>query len=148
MKTSWKDRKCRNSRCDGGAFVYSQFPNHIAYGYVPQPIRDGAGATDPGPRDILRDLENPDMLVPPATDAGLLPNMRFSFSDTHMTLRPGGWSREITSRELPVAKTMAGVARREHTHCRHLQLPRCKDHRCGTGGNQTRRHAGNPLASQ
>ena len=89
--------------------MYIQYQNQAAYGYVPQPIRDGAGATDPGPRDILRDLENPDMLVPPATDAGLLPNMRFSFSDTHMTLRPGGWSREITARELPVATTMAGV---------------------------------------
>ncbi|HEX7715221.1 MAG TPA: cupin domain-containing protein, partial [Bacillota bacterium] len=78
-------------------------------GYVPKPVRNGAGATDPGPRDILRDLENPDMLVPPATDGGLLPNMKFSFSDTSMVLKPGGWSREVTARELPVATTMAGV---------------------------------------
>lgn len=77
---------------------------------VPQPIReDGAGATDPGPRDVMRDIENPDMLVPPATDAGLLPNLKFSFSDTSMVLKMGGWSREITARELPVAATMAGV---------------------------------------
>lgn len=89
--------------------MHFQYQNQAACFYVPQPIRDGAGATDPGPRDILRDLENPDMLVPPATDAGLLPNMKFSFSDTHMTLRPGGWSREVTSRELPVNTTMAGV---------------------------------------
>lgn len=89
--------------------MYHQYFKKAMYGQIPQPIRDGEGATDPGPRDILRDLENPDMLVPPSTDAGLLPNMKFSFSDTHMTLRPGGWSREITSRELPVAVTMAGV---------------------------------------
>ncbi|HMM19948.1 MAG TPA: cupin domain-containing protein [Selenomonadales bacterium] len=77
---------------------------------IPQPIReDGAGATDPGPRDIMRDIENPDMLVPPATDAGLLPNLKFSFSDTSMVLKMGGWSREITARELPVATTLAGV---------------------------------------
>lgn len=77
---------------------------------VPQPIRDdGAGALDLGPRDILRDFENPDMLVPPATDAGLIPNLKFSFSDAHMTLNHGGWSREITIRELPVATTLAGV---------------------------------------
>ncbi|MFD0671261.1 oxalate decarboxylase family bicupin [Cohnella sp. GCM10027633] len=77
---------------------------------VPQPIRpDGAGATDPGPRDVLRDLQNPDMLVPPATDAGTVANMRFSFSDTHMQLNHGGWSREVTVRELPIAKTLAGV---------------------------------------
>ncbi|MFF2479553.1 oxalate decarboxylase family bicupin [Paenibacillus sp. NPDC058071] len=77
---------------------------------VPQPIRpDGAGATDFGPRDVMRDLENPDLLVPPATDAGLIPNLRYSFSDTHMQLNHGGWSREITSRELPIATTLAGV---------------------------------------
>jgi oxalate decarboxylase len=77
---------------------------------VPQPIRnDYTGATDFGPRDIMRDIENPDMLVPPVTDAGLIPNLKFSFSDTHMQLNHGGWSREITVRELPIATTLAGV---------------------------------------
>ncbi|NUU61927.1 oxalate decarboxylase family bicupin [Paenibacillus agri] len=77
---------------------------------IPQPIRsDGAGNVDNGPRDILRDLQNPDMFVPPVTDNGLVPNLRFSFSDTHMQLNHGGWSREITVRELPIATTLAGV---------------------------------------
>lgn len=81
-----------------------------AYGTLPQPIRsDGAGATDFGPRDVLRDLENPDVLVPPSTDAGRLPNLKFSFSDAHMNLHHGGWSREVTVRELPIATTLAGV---------------------------------------
>lgn len=80
------------------------------YSYVPQPIRkDGAGWVDKGPRDIMRDLENPDMFVPPKTDAGLVPNLKFSFSDTHMVLKNGGWSREITARDLPIATTLAGV---------------------------------------
>ncbi|MCG7406915.1 oxalate decarboxylase family bicupin [Paenibacillus sp. ACRRX] len=78
--------------------------------HIPQPIReDGAGWFDKGPRDIMRDCENPDMLVPPVTDAGLIPNLRFSYSDTHMQLNHGGWSREITVRELPIATTLAGV---------------------------------------
>lgn len=77
---------------------------------VPQPIReDGAGGPDLGPRDVMRDIENPDMLVPPVTDSGLLPNLRMSFSDTHMQLNHGGWSREITVRDLPIATTLAGV---------------------------------------
>lgn len=80
------------------------------YSYVPQPIRkDGAGGVDKGPRDVMRDLENPDLLVPPKTDAGLVPNLKFSFSDTHMVLKHGGWSREITVRDLPIATTLAGV---------------------------------------
>ncbi|TVX93533.1 oxalate decarboxylase family bicupin [Paenibacillus agilis] len=77
---------------------------------IPQPIRsDGAGATDLGPRNIMLDMQNPDMLVPPATDAGTMPNMRFSFSDAPMQLNHGGWSRQVTIRELPIATTIAGV---------------------------------------
>lgn len=86
-----------------------QQPNEKPF-IIPQPIRsDGAGGPDLGPRDVLRDIQNPDMLVPPATDNGLLPNLRMSFSDTHMQLNHGGWSREITVRDLPVATTLAGV---------------------------------------
>jgi oxalate decarboxylase len=90
--------------------VENQPGTRAANGNVPQPIRnDGAGATDFGPRDVMRDIENPDMLVPPVTDAGLLPNLKFSFSDTHMKLNHGGWSREVTVRQLPIATTLAGV---------------------------------------
>ncbi|OUM87032.1 MAG: oxalate decarboxylase [Bacillus thermozeamaize] len=85
-------------------------PENYPYIYVPMPIRDdGAGGIDLGPRDVMRDLENPDSLVPPATDAGTIPNLKFSFSDTHMQLNHGGWSRQITVRELPIATTLAGV---------------------------------------
>ncbi|MEI5909309.1 oxalate decarboxylase family bicupin [Bacillus spongiae] len=77
---------------------------------IPQPIReDGAGFVDLGPRDVMRDKENPDMLVPPMTDAGTIPNLKFSFSDTYMNLDKGGWSRQITERELPIATQLAGV---------------------------------------
>ena len=49
---------------------------------IPQPIRssDAQGWLDLGPRDIHRDRENPDVLVPPDTDDGTLANMKFSFS--------------------------------------------------------------------
>src|SRR4051812_23968346 len=76
---------------------------------VPQPMTDGVGATDPGPRNILLDLQNPDLLTPPRTDAGTIPNMKFSFSNAHNRLCEGGWAREVTARELPVSITMAGV---------------------------------------
>src|SRR6266702_3829720 len=76
---------------------------------VPQPIRDGAGATDPGPRNILLDRQNPDILTPPSTDAGTLPNLKFSFALAHNRLQEGGWARHVTVRELPIATTLAGV---------------------------------------
>jgi oxalate decarboxylase len=76
---------------------------------IPQPQRPGRGGTDPGPRNLIRDRQNPDLLVPPATDHGTLPNLRFSFSDAHVRLESGGWTRQVTVRELGVSKNIAGV---------------------------------------
>lgn len=60
-------------------------------GTIPQPIRkDGAGATDNGPRDVMRDLENPDMLVPPVTDAGSLPNIEVFLLRYSYAIKPWG----------------------------------------------------------
>ncbi len=78
-------------------------------GSEPQPLRGGKGASDPGPRDLVRDREDPDMLSPPETDHGTIPNLKFSFADAHNRLNPGGWAREVTERELPIAKQLAGV---------------------------------------
>ncbi len=78
-------------------------------GEAPQPLKEDVGATDPGPRNLGRDRQNPDVLAPPDTDSGEVPNLRFSFSDAHNRLEEGGWAREVTARELPVATTLAGV---------------------------------------
>jgi oxalate decarboxylase len=76
---------------------------------VPQPRRPGHGGTDPGSRNLMRDRQNPDMLVPPSTDHGTLPNLRFSFSDAHVRQETGGWTRQVTARELGISKNIAGV---------------------------------------
>jgi oxalate decarboxylase len=75
----------------------------------PQPIRANVGGTDPGPRNVSLDRQNPDILTPPSTDAGTIPNLKFSFSLAHNRLQEGGWARQVTARELPVATTLAGV---------------------------------------
>ena len=41
--------------------------------------------------------------------SGTVPNLRFSFEDAHPRVEDGGWAREVTERELPVATTLAGV---------------------------------------
>jgi oxalate decarboxylase len=69
-----------------------------------EPIMGDKGATILGPRNPPRESQNPDILRPPATDHGALPNLRFS-----LKARDGGWSREVTQRELEISKTMAGV---------------------------------------
>jgi oxalate decarboxylase len=76
---------------------------------MPQPRRAGVGGTNPGPKNPIRASQNPDLLSPPATDHGVLPNLRFSFDDAHMRLASGGWTRQITVRELGIAKNVAGV---------------------------------------
>jgi oxalate decarboxylase len=76
---------------------------------APQPIRGDAGATIIGPSNPSREAENPDTLAPPSVDHGTLANLRWSFADSHMHLSPGGWGRQTTVRELPIATELAGV---------------------------------------
>lgn len=93
----------------GGIFAAATAAGAETNEAVPQPKRPGAGGADPGPRNLVRDRQNPDLLAPPSTDHGTLPNLRFSFSDSHMRLESGGWTRQVTQRELGVSKDMAGV---------------------------------------
>src|SRR6202163_528249 len=79
------------------------------FSHRPQPIDGKTGATIIGPTNPAREAQNPDTLVPPRQDHGTLPNLRWSFADSHMHLTPGGWGRQTTARELPVATELAGV---------------------------------------
>jgi oxalate decarboxylase len=74
-----------------------------------EPIRGDSGASIMGPRNLPLERENPDMLASPSTDAGTIPNLKFSFSAARNRLAPGGWAREVTVRELPISTTIAGV---------------------------------------
>ncbi|HEX5435869.1 MAG TPA: oxalate decarboxylase family bicupin [Gemmatimonadaceae bacterium] len=78
-------------------------------GGVPQPIRGNLGASILGPRNVPLERENPDLLAPPYTDSGTVPNLKFSFSAARTRLLKGGWAREVTQRELPIATEIAGV---------------------------------------
>lgn len=73
------------------------------------PLREGKGATILGPRNRPREAEARDLVRPPGTDKGSVPNLRWSFADSHNRIEPGGWARETTVRELPVSTAMAGV---------------------------------------
>jgi oxalate decarboxylase len=74
-----------------------------------EPIRGTWGASILGPRNIAVERENPDLLASPETDAGTVPNLKFSYSTARNRIAAGGWAREVTVRELPVATKMAGV---------------------------------------
>src|SRR4051794_28893041 len=62
-----------------------------------------------GPRNIPVESANPDLLIGPDTDAGTIPNLKFPYAQAHNRVLSGGWAREVTTRELPVAKDLAGV---------------------------------------
>jgi len=74
-----------------------------------RPIRGDEGAPVMGPRNRPLQRENPDILVPPETDSGTIPNLKYSFDAAHNRVLSGGWAREVTVRELPVATELAGV---------------------------------------
>src|SRR6266850_3465152 len=77
--------------------------------HVLEPIRGDRGASILGPRNVALERENPDMLASPYTDAGTIPNLKFSFSTARNRLATGGWAREVTVRELPISTSLAGV---------------------------------------
>jgi oxalate decarboxylase len=70
---------------------------------------DDRKTSDPGPTNRALDAQNPDSNLPPSTDAGGVQTFKYPFSLAHKRLHSGGWSREVTVRELAVATTMAGV---------------------------------------
>src|SRR5256884_9463531 len=78
-------------------------------GIVPAMAADSS-RSDPGPGNPTLDGQNPDSMWPPGTDSkSLVPTFKYPFSLANKRTYEGGWSREVTGRELPISKTMAGV---------------------------------------
>src|SRR5258707_3458614 len=66
--------------------------------------------SDPGPGNPALDGQNLDSMWPPSTDSkSLVPTFKYPFSLANKRVYEGGWSREVTVRELPVSKSMTGV---------------------------------------
>ena len=66
--------------------------------------------SDPGLGNPGLDAQNADTMWPPSTDSkSLVPTFKYPFSLANKRVYEGGWSREVTVRELPVSKSMAGV---------------------------------------
>jgi hypothetical protein len=52
----------------------------------PLPYRNGDGASVLGPWNPERARQNPDLVRPPSTDHGNMPNLRWSFVDSHIRI--------------------------------------------------------------
>ncbi|HLR60498.1 MAG TPA: oxalate decarboxylase family bicupin [Pseudogracilibacillus sp.] len=75
----------------------------------PQPIKGKRGGHIFGAENPEISRQNPDFMTPPNTDKGTMPNLKYPYAQTHTRIENGGWSREVTTRELPPSKTIAGV---------------------------------------
>jgi hypothetical protein len=93
----------------GNRDPYDSKVDSVGQNLHPLPWRNGDGATIQGPRNKDRERQNPDMIRPPSTDHGNMPNMRWSFADSHLRIEEGGWTRQTTVRELGTSKELAGV---------------------------------------
>ncbi|EZF30614.1 oxalate decarboxylase [Trichophyton mentagrophytes] len=84
----------------------------IPKGGVPgQPIQEsGKGAVFSGGTNNQLDLQNPSNIGgQPATDNGLVPNMKWSFSLSKTRMLYGGWIREQVIQDLPSSHDIAGA---------------------------------------
>jgi oxalate decarboxylase len=66
-------------------------------------------ASNPGPGNAPLAQQNQDSFMPPATDHGDEPAFKYSFSLSHNRTYKGGWARQVTVRDFPLSKDLAGV---------------------------------------
>ncbi|KAH8176776.1 cupin domain-containing protein [Sarocladium implicatum] len=75
-----------------------------------QPISaDGKGGPIAGGTNKQLDLQNPSNLGQQPTDNGIVPNLKWSFSDSKTRLLNGGWVREQVIQDLPASHDIAGA---------------------------------------
>ncbi len=87
-----------------------------AYGQSKQEVEQGEHSNSAslplGKQNAPLHDENPDSEMPPPTDHGSLPAFKYPFSLAHKRVQPGGWTRQVTVRDLGISKSIAGVQMR------------------------------------
>jgi oxalate decarboxylase len=66
----------------------------------------------PGPKNPALEAQNPDSAWSPDTDNGTVAPFKYSFALARKRVSSGGWTRQVTARELPISTTIAGVEMR------------------------------------
>src|SRR5215467_4906380 len=69
-------------------------------------------ASNPGPINKVLAGANPSSNMPPVTARGNVIPIWYSFDLTHRRIQDGGWTRQVTQRELPSSEDLAGVTMR------------------------------------
>jgi len=88
----------------------------VASAQEKKPIRSTdhhlADESEPGPKNQMLDDQNPASNWSVPTDAGGQPPFKYPFSFSHKRIEGGGWTRQVTVRDFPLSKKMAGVQMR------------------------------------
>lgn len=71
--------------------------------------RAGKSASDPGPENKTLLGDNPNANHPPFTDHGNPGPIWYSFDLSPKRIQGGGWTHQVTQRELPPSRDLAGV---------------------------------------
>lgn len=69
-------------------------------------------ASQIGPRNPAAEHAEPNSVFPPETDSGGQPAFKYPFAFSHRRIESGGWTRQVTVREFPISKKVAGVEMR------------------------------------
>jgi len=98
----------------GGALLAAGSAHAAAFGNPDEPpegaVNSSPGAlTDPGPRNPALQSQFPDAVNPPATDVGELSQFWASFNNAHKRIQSGGWARQVTQADFPIASAVSGV---------------------------------------
>ncbi|HWZ51226.1 MAG TPA: cupin domain-containing protein [Granulicella sp.] len=72
----------------------------------------GINERELGPKNPTAEAMEPDSMYPPVTDAGGQPPFKYPFAMAHKRIEDGGWTRQVTVRDFPLSKKMAGVEMR------------------------------------
>src|SRR3984885_8424388 len=84
-------------------FAFAQSRSNIATG------EQNNSASNPGPVNPTIAAQQPDSETPPPTDHGDVNPFWYSFDLAHRRIQDGGWTRQVTEKDLPSSRDLAGV---------------------------------------
>lgn len=87
----------------GGANMFGQTAQNTAKAELDDSF------SNPGQQNATLVSINPNSNMPPPTDHGTVPPVWYSFDLAHRRVQEGGWTHQVTERELPSSKEIAGV---------------------------------------
>jgi oxalate decarboxylase len=102
--TELSRRNLLTATAAGGLLAASQ-----AKALTGDPLSGTLATSDPGPHNPALMQQNQFAFTPEKTDHGNLGTLKYSFSEARNRRTNAGWAREVTVRNFPISKSMAGV---------------------------------------